>query len=196
MTTVIIKYPAGNVQSVIFALKRLGVHPLLSDQKEVIKSADKIILPGVGEAKSAMRYLRKKGLHEILPSLKQPILGICLGMQLFCKYSEENDTICLGIFDLYVNKFICSKPGYKVPHMGWNTIFHLKGKIFEGMGENHFQYFVHSYYVPTSIYTIASAEYICTFSAALQKDNFYATQFHPEKSSYEGQKILQNFIKL
>ena len=194
MTTVIIKYPAGNVQSVILALKRLGVHPLLSDQKEVIKSADKIILPGVGEAKSAMRYLRKKGLHKILPSLKQPILGICLGMQLLCRYSEENDTLCLGVFDLYVKRFNNLKN--KVPQMGWNTLFHLKGKLFEEMGENHFQYFVHSYYVPTSAYTIASAEYICTFSAALQKYNFYATQFHPEKSSFEGQKILQNFIKL
>lgn len=194
MTTVIIKYPAGNVQSVILALKRLGVHPLLSDQKEVIKSADKIILPGVGEAKSAMRYLRKKGLHKIIPSLKQPILGICLGMQLLCKFSEENDTICLGVFDLYVKKF--NNLEYKVPHMGWNTLFHLKGKLFEKMRENHFQYFVHSYYIPTNLYTIASASYICTFSAALQKYNFYATQFHPEKSSFEGQKILKNFIKL
>lgn len=194
MTTVIIKYPAGNVQSVIFALKRLGVHPLLSDQKEVIRSADKIILPGVGEAKSAMRYLRKKGLHEIIPSLKQPILGICLGMQLLCKFSEENDTICLGVFDLYVKKFNFLE--CKVPHMGWNTLFNLKGKLFEKMEKNHFQYFVHSYYIPTNLYTIASAEYIYTFSAALQKYNFYATQFHPEKSSCEGQKILQNFIKL
>lgn len=194
MTIVIIKYPAGNVQSVIFALKRLGVHPLLSDQKEVIKRADKIILPGVGEANSAMKYLRKKGLHELLPSLKQPILGICLGMQLLCKYSEENNTICLGVFDLYVKKLNNLK--FKVPHMGWNNLFNIKGKLFEKMRANHFQYFVHSYYVPTSLYTIASTEYICTFSAALQKYNFYATQFHPEKSSFEGQKILQNFIKL
>lgn len=196
MTTVIIKYPAGNVQSVIFALKRLGIHPLLSDQIEVIKSADKIILPGVGEAKSAMKYLRKKGLHEILPSLKQPILGICLGMQLLCKFSEENDTTCLGIFDLYVKKFNNFGLGYKIPHMGWNKLFHLKGNLFKKMSEKHFQYFVHSYYIPTNIYTIASVEHICTFSAALQKYNFYATQFHPEKSSSEGQKILQNFIKL
>jgi glutamine amidotransferase len=194
MTIVIIKYPAGNVQSVIFALKRLGVNPLLSDQKEVIKSADKIILPGVGEAKSAMKYLRKKGLHEIIPCLKQPILGICLGMQLLCKYSEENDTFCLGVFDLYVKKL--NNLEFKVPHMGWNTLFNIKGKLFEEMRENHFQYFVHSYYIPISLYTIASTEYICTFSAALQKYNFYATQFHPEKSSFEGQKILQNFIKL
>lgn len=194
MTTVIIKYPAGNVQSVIFALKRLGVHPLLSDEKEVIRNADKIILPGVGEAKSAMIYLRKKGLLELIPSLKQPTLGICLGMQLLCKFSEENDTICLGVFDLYVKKLNYLE--CKVPHMGWSTLFNLKGKLFEEMGKNHFQYFVHSYYIPISLYTIASAEYICTFSAALQKYNFYATQFHPEKSSCEGQKILQNFIKL
>ncbi|AGC66824.1 imidazole glycerol phosphate synthase subunit HisH [Candidatus Uzinura diaspidicola str. ASNER] len=194
MTVVIIKYPAGNVQSVILALKRLGVHPLLSDQKEVIKSADKIILPGVGEAKSAMRYLRKKGLHEILPSLKQPILGICLGMQLLCNFSEENDTICLGVFDINVKKF--NTFIYKVPQIGWNTLFNLKGKLFEEMGENPFQYFVHSYYVPNSLYTIACSRYTCIFSAALQKYNFYATQFHPEKSSFEGQKILKNFIKL
>lgn len=195
MTTVIIKYPAGNVQSVILAIKRLGVSPFVSDQKEVIKSADKIILPGVGEAKSAMRYLRKKGLHEILPFLKQPVLGICLGMQLLCKYSEENDTICQGIFDLYVKKFNPHLE-YKVPHIGWNTIYNLKGKLFEEMGKKHFQYFVHSYYIPTCLYTIASATYKYNFSAALQKYNFYATQFHPEKSSFYGQKILQNFITL
>jgi len=194
MKIVIIKYPAGNVQSVILALKRLGIHPLLSDQKKVIKSADKIILPGVGEAKSAMKYLREKGLHEILPSLKQPILGICLGMQLLCKFSEENNTIGFGVFDLNVKKF--NNSIYKVPKIGWNTLFHIKGKLFEEMSENHFQYFVHSYYIPNSIYTIASAGYSCTFSAALQKYNFYATQFHPEKSSCEGQKVLKNFIKL
>lgn len=195
MTTVIIKYPSGNVQSLIFALKRIGVQPLLSDQKEIIKSADKIILPGVGEAKSAMKYLRKKGLDEIIPNLKQPVLGICLGMQLLCNSSEENDTICLGVFDLYVKKFN-QHQGIKVPHIGWSPIFNQKGKLFEKMGYNNFQYFVHSYYVPTCLYTIASAEYRCTFSAALQKYNFYATQFHPEKSSFEGQKILLNFIKL
>lgn len=194
MTLVIIKYPASNVQSVILALQRLGIHSLLSDQKEVIKSADKIILPGVGEAKSAMRYLRKKGLHEILPSLKQPILGICLGMQLLCKYSEENETFCLDVFDLNVKKF--NNFIYKVPQIGWNTLFNIKGKLFEEMEESHFQYFVHSYYIPNNLYTIASAEYTCTFSAAFQKYNFYATQFHPEKSSVEGQKILKNFIKL
>lgn len=194
MTLVIVKYPASNVQSVILALQRLGIHSLLSDQKEVIKSADKIIFPGVGEAKSAMRYLRKKGLHEILPSLKQPILGICLGMQLLCRYSEENDTFCLDVFDLNVKKF--NNFIYKVPQIGWNTLFNIKGKLFEEMEESHFQYFVHSYYIPNSLYTIASAEYTCTFSAALQKYNFYATQFHPEKSSVEGQKILKNFIKL
>jgi len=139
--------------------------------------------------------LRKKGLHDILPSLKQPVLGICLGMHLLCKSSEENDTLCLGIFDLYVKKFN-TQLTYKVPHMGWNTVFNIKGKLFEKMVENHFQYFVHSYYVPTNVYTIASAGHIYPFSAALQKYNFYATQFHPEKSSFEGQKILKNFIKL
>lgn len=195
MTTVIIKYPAGNVQSVILALKRLGVKAFLSDQKEVIKSADKIILPGVGEAKSAMRYLSKKGLLEMLPLLKQPVLGICLGMQLLCKYSEENETLCLGVFDLYVKKFNPHLE-HKVPHIGWNTIYNLKGKLFEEMVKKHFQYFVHSYYVPTCLLTIASATYKYNFSAALQKYNFYATQFHPEKSSFDGQKILKNFIKL
>lgn len=195
MTTVIIKYPSGNVQSLIFALKRLGIEPLLSDKKEIIKSADKIILPGVGEANSAMKYLRKKGLHEIIPTLKQPVLGICLGMQLLCKYSEENDTHCLGVFDLYVKKFN-QHLVTKVPHMGWSALFNRKGKLFEKIGDKHFQYFVHSYYVPTCLYTIASAKYSRDFSAALQKYNFYATQFHPEKSSFEGQKILLNFIKL
>ena len=194
MTLVIIKYPASNVQSVILAIKRLGIHPLLSDQKEIIKSADKIIIPGVGEAKSAMRYFRKKGLHEILLSLKQPTLGICLGMQLLCKFSEENDTICLGVFDLNVKKF--NNFIYKVPQIGWNTLFNLKGKLFEEMEENHFQYFVHSYYIPNGLFTIASAGYNSSFSSALQKYNFYATQFHPEKSSFEGEKILKNFIKL
>lgn len=195
MTTVIIKYPASNIQSVIFSLKRLGIDPIISDQKEVIKSADKIILPGVGEAKSAISYLQKKGLLEILPSLTQPVLGICLGMQLLCNFSEENDTRCLGVFDLYVKKFN-HQPKYKVPHIGWNSLFNLKGKLFEDMVEHHFQYFVHSYYVPTNIHTIASAAYSSTFSAALQKYNFYATQFHPEKSSFLGQKILKNFILL
>lgn len=194
MTFVIIKYPASNVQSVILALKRLGIHPLLSDQKEVIESADKIIMPGVGEAKSAMRYLRKKGLQSIIHSLKQPFLGICLGMQLLCNSSEENDTICIGVFDLNVKKF--NNFINKVPQIGWNTLFNLKGKLFEKMDDNHFQYFVHSYYIPNNLYTIASAGYSSYFSAAMQKYNFYATQFHPEKSSIEGQKILKNFIKL
>lgn len=195
MTTVIIKYPAGNVQSVILALKRLGIKAFLSDQKEVIKSADKIILPGVGEAKAAMRYLRKKGLHESLSLLKQPVLGICLGMQLLCKYSEENETLCLGLFDIYV-KLFKHHLERKVTHIGWNSIYNLKGKLFEEMGKKHFQYFVHSYYVPTCLHTIASATYKRTFSAALQKYNFYATQFHLEKSSFDGKKILINFIKL
>lgn len=202
MKIVLIKYPAGNIQSVCFSLERIGVFPYITDIPEEIKIADKIIFPGVGEAQTAMKYLRKKKLDLLIPNLKQPVLGICLGLQLFCKFSEENNTNCLGIFNLKVKKFHI--PLYKVkknflikiPQIGWNTIHQLKNPIFKEIPENTYQYFVHSYYAPLSKYTIAQSKYIFCYSAALQKKNFYAVQFHPEKSAQSGQKILENFIRL
>lgn len=192
MKTVIIKYNAGNVQSVMFALNRLGIEPILSDDPEVIFSADKVIFPGVGEASSTMRYLRQSGLDRIIPSLRQPVLGICLGMQLMCAYSEEGDTHCLGIFDHNVRLF--SNEKVKVPHMGWNLLSDLKSPLMENLGDNPFVYFVHSYYVEAGEHTIATASYDIPFSAALRKGNFFATQFHPEKSGQPGAQILKNFI--
>ena len=193
MKVVLIKYNAGNVQSVLFALERIGVKGILSDNPEEINSADKIIFPGVGEATSAMKYLREKKLDSIIKSLKQPTIGICLGMQLMCKYSEEGNTDCLGLFDLNVKMF---KGGLKIPQVGWNNIFNLKGELFNGIKEYEFMYFVHGYYVEKNKYSIAETNYITDFSSAIQKNNFYAVQFHPEKSSEAGQKILLNFIKM
>ena len=200
MKTVIIKYNAGNVQSVLFALERIGVKGILSDNADEINSADKVIFPGVGEASSAMQYLKEKKLDMVIKNLKQPTLGICLGMQLMCRHSEEANTECLGIFPLEVKKFTPtlppSKGGQKVPQIGWNTIYELKGKLFSGLKENEYMYFVHGYYAELGNDTIAKANYILEYSAALQKNNFYGTQFHPEKSSSSGQKILENFLKL
>lgn len=198
MKTVIIKYNAGNVQSVKYALERLGINPILSDDEEEIRSADKVIFPGVGEASTAMKYLRVKGLEKIIPSLKQPVLGVCLGLQLMCKHSEENDTDCLGIFDIEVKKFVApnQQAHYKIPHVGWNAIANYKGALTTGMAAHAYVYYVHSYYAELSPFTVAETEYIHPFSAMLQRDNFYAAQFHPEKSGEAGARILENFIKL
>lgn len=193
MNVVIIKYNAGNVVSVTNTLNRLGVEPLLSDDPEVIKKADKVIFPGVGEASTAMDYIRKRKLDQLIVDLKQPFLGICLGQQLMCRHSEENDTQCLGIFDLNVVRF---EQKLKVPHMGWNKIFGTKGALFQGLPKEAFIYFVHSYYCEIGPETIAKSDYINEFSAALKKDNFYAIQGHPEKSGKVGQHLIENFLKL
>ena len=193
MKVVVIKYNAGNVQSVLFALERMGIKGILSDKAEEINSADKIIFPGVGEASNAMQYLKETRLDAVIKGLKQPSLGICLGMQLMCKYSEEGGTDCLGIFDLNVKKF---QEGLKIPQIGWNNIFNLKGELFNGIKANEFMYFVHGYYIEKNENSIAETNYITDFSSAIQKNNFYAVQFHPEKSSLSGQKLLENFIKL
>ena len=193
MKIAIIKYNAGNIQSVAFALERLGVKPIITDDPEIIKKADKVIFPGVGEASSTMNYLHQAKLDTLIPNLKQPVLGICLGMQLMCGYSTEGNTSCLGIFDEKVEKF---PPGNKVPHVGWNSISNLKSPLFKGLPENSYVYFVHSYFVNQSLYSIAECNYIKPFSAALQKDNFFATQFHPERSGKTGEIILKNFIAL
>jgi glutamine amidotransferase len=198
MKIVIIKYNAGNIRSVSNALNRLGYQALITDDKEIIQSADKVIFPGVGEASSTMKYLKETGLDKIILSLTQPVLGICLGMQLMCKYSEEGDTQCLGIFDVPVKRFILPADNieFKIPHMGWNTISDVKEPLFDETHNNNHVYFVHSYYVPVNEYTVATTEYIIPFSAALRKDNFFATQFHPEKSGDFGEILLKNFIAL
>lgn len=199
MNLVIIKYNAGNIASVNNALNRLGVSAEITGDHEKIKAADKVIFPGVGEASTTMSYLKKEGLDVLIPSLKQPVLGICLGLQLMCSYSEEGDTKCLGIFDEEVKRFI-PEPGEeyitKVPHMGWNRINNLKSGIFDLSLENEYVYFVHSYYAAVGEHTAAICSYINPFSAALHRDNFYATQFHPEKSGTIGAKILGNFLKI
>lgn len=194
MKTIIIKYNAGNIRSVSFALERIGVEPIISDDVNEILSADKIIFPGVGEASSAMTYLREKKLDTVIRELKQPVLGICLGMQLMCKSSEEGNTECLGIFDQKIKLFKSS--GFKVPQIGWNKIFDLKTNLFKGIKEQEYQYFVHSYYAELGENTIAKTNYEIDYSSALKKNNFYGVQFHPEKSSTAGQTILENFIKL
>jgi glutamine amidotransferase len=199
MKIVIIKYNAGNIESVNNALNRLGVNAEITADPDKIRNADKVIFPGVGEASTTMEYLRENNLDSLITSLKQPVLGICLGLQLMCSHSEENDTKCLGIFDEKVLRFV-PKPGEefitKVPHMGWNSITNLKSKIFTEEIENQYVYFVHSYFAGLGEHTIATCNYINPFSAALQKNNFYATQFHPEKSGTVGARILENFIKL
>lgn len=196
MDVAIIKYNAGNIYSVSYALKRLGINPVITADPELLGKADKVIFPGVGEAQTTMDHLKVNGLDTIIRELKQPVLGICLGMQLMCRYSEEGDATCLGIFDTEVKRFIPQVHEDKVPHMGWNTIMDLKGGLFSERLENKFVYFVHSYYVPVNEYTAATTEYILPFSASLHKDNFYATQFHPEKSGSVGELILSNFLKL
>jgi glutamine amidotransferase len=198
VNVVIIKYNAGNIESVKNALGRLNISAKITDDHEQIRNAHKVIFPGVGEASTTMEYLRNKGLDKLITSLKQPVLGICLGLQLMCSYSEENNTDCLGIFDEKVQRFI-PKPGEefitKVPHMGWNKIQNLKSPLFNEL-VNPYVYFVHSFYASVGEHTVATCDYIGEFSAALHRDNFYATQFHPEKSGTIGAKILENFIKL
>lgn len=193
---VIIKYNAGNIFSVEHAFKRLNVDTIVTDNHELISKADKVIFPGVGEASSTINYLRKNRLDSLILGLKQPVLGICLGMQLMCKHSQEGDADCLGIFDTDVKRFISEKHEDKIPHMGWNNITSLKSPLFDSSLENEYVYFVHSYYVALSEHTAATTDYIQPFSAALHKDNFYATQFHPEKSGSVGEKILKNFLNI
>jgi len=192
MDIVIIDYGAGNVKSVQFALERLGYKAVCSNDPELIRKADKVIFPGVGEAQSAMSEIRKFGLEKLIPELKQPVLGICLGMQLMCEHSEENDTDCLGIFPIEVKKF---QVELKVPHIGWNQIIDLKGHLFDQVQNASFVYYVHSYYIPENEFSIANTDYGITYSGAIKKDNFYACQFHPEKSGDIGEQILKNFIK-
>lgn len=189
----IIKYNAGNIRSVQNALDRLGYESVITDDHEIIRKADKVIFPGVGEAGSAMRYLSDKGLDRLIRTLEQPVLGICLGLQLMCSHSEESDTRCLGIFDSHVRMFPLTD---KVPHMGWNDLSSVKGELFKGFPVTGNVYFVHSFFAEVSTDTSAICKYILPFSAAMQKDNFYATQFHPEKSASEGEIILRNFLGL
>ena len=196
MQVAIIKYNAGNIFSVDYALKRLGVEPLVTSDKEALLKADKIIFPGVGEAETTMNHLRENGLDTFIRELKQPVLGICLGMQLMCRRSEEGSTDCLGIFDAEVKRFSPQRHADKVPHMGWNTVSRICGPLFDGLGQEEYVYFVHSYYVPLHPCTAAVTDYIQPFSAALHKENFYATQFHPEKSGSVGERILHNFLTL
>lgn len=193
MKIVIINYGTGNIQSIKFAIQRLGFEAILSDDIEEITAADKVIFPGVGEASSAMKKLKSTKLDTVIPTLKQPVLGICLGMQLMCNYCEEGDTKGLGIFDVDVVKF---KNSVKVPQIGWNQIYNLKSELFEGISENEYMYLVHSYYVPMNDEAIATTEYGIKYASALQKNNFYGVQFHPEKSGDVGEKILGNFLKI
>lgn len=196
MNVAIIKYNAGNIYSVVNALKRLGIEPCLTDDAAVLANADRVLFPGQGEASGIMRYLREHKLDETIKHLTQPVLGICVGQQLLCKHSEEGNTDCIGIFDTEVKKFCPQRHEDKVPAMGWNSITNLKSPLFKGLNENDFVYFVHSYYVPLCSSTIATANYIQPYSAALCRDNFYATQFHPEKSGSVGETILKNFLEL
>ena len=195
MEIAIIKYNAGNVQSVMYALDRIGMTYQWTDNEKVIRSADKVIFPGVGEASTAMAYLREKGLDQLIPSLKQPVLATCIGMQLLCRESEENNTTCMGVFDVPVKRFVSSD--LKIPHVGWNSI-QAQGEniLMEGLKKEEYVYFVHSYYAPVNSYTTATCDYVQPFSAMLQKDNFYAAQFHAEISGMVGQKIIQNFLAL
>lgn len=199
MNLTIVKYNAGNIQSVLYALERIGVEAIVTDDHAQIKAADKVIFPGVGEASSAMRYLKERSLDKVLKNLTQPVLGICLGMQLMCSYSEENDTECLGIFNEAVRKF--SPPpgeleGAKVPQIGWNNIYNLKTDLFKGLADNSYCYFVHGYYAALGEHTIATTDYVQPYSSGLHRDNFYGVQFHPEKSASVGEKILKNFLEL
>ena len=197
MKIVIIKYNAGNIQSVLFALERIGAEALVTDNPEILRSADKVIFPGVGEASSAMGYLRERKLDILVRDLKQPVLGICLGMQLLCSHSEENDTECIGVFSEPVKKFSpLQGQSLKVPQTGWNNIYDLQSDLFLGISENSFCYFVHGYYADLGQTTVAKTNYVQPYSAALHKENFFGVQFHPEKSAGVGERILKNFIQL
>lgn len=196
MDLAIVKYNAGNIQSVLYALERIGATAIVTDDHEFLQKADKVIFPGVGEASSAMRYLRENGLDEVLKNLQQPVLGICLGMQLMCTWSEENDTQCLGIFEEPVKLFRPSDRRLKVPQIGWNTISNLKSPLFTHVPEASYCYFVHGYYAALGNQSIAVTNYVQPYSAALQYKNFYGVQFHPEKSAKVGEQILENFLAL
>ncbi len=196
MNLSIIQYNAGNIQSVLYALERVGVSATVTDDPALIQTSDKVIFPGVGEASTAMAYLKERNLDKLIVSLKQPVLGICLGMQLMCRHSAENDTNCLGIFDEQVLAFKATEKTTKVPQMGWNNIRNLKTDLFNGVSENSFAYFVHGYYAGLGTNTIATTDYIEEYSSGLHKNNFYGVQFHPEKSAELGEQIIQNFLAL
>ena len=203
MKLVIIKYNAGNIQSVLYALERIGTEALVTDDIELIRAADKVIFPGVGEASTAMNYLKERGLDTVIKNLTQPVLGICLGMQLMCTHSEENDTPCLNIFDEQVKRFIPKKSynqsvqsEIKVPQIGWNNIYNLKTPLFKNIAENSYCYFVHGYYAALGEHSIGTTDYVQPYSSALHKNNFYGVQFHPEKSAAVGEQVLKNFINL
>lgn len=195
MNIAIVKYNAGNIFSVVNALHRLGVEPVLTDDAKELRQADRVLFPGQGEARGAMEYLRERGLDAVIRSLQQPILGICVGQQLLCRHSEEGDTDCIGVFDAEVKRFRPNRHDEKVPCMGWNQLYDTHSPLMRGL-EQQYVYFVHSFYVPLCPETIATADYIAPYSAALHKDNFYATQFHPEKSGDAGELILKNFLAL
>ena len=196
MNLSIIQYNAGNIQSVLYALERLGVTATVTDDPTLIQASDKVIFPGVGEASTAMAYLKERNLDQLIVSLKQPVLGICLGMQLMCKHSAENDTNCLGIFEEQVLAFKATEKTTKVPQMGWNNITNLKTDLFNAVPENSFAYFVHGYYAALGAHTIATTDYVQAYSSALHKNNFYGVQFHPEKSAKVGEQIIRNFLNL
>ena len=196
MNVAILKYNAGNIFSVINSLRRLGVDPVLTDDSATLKAADRVLFPGQGEASTAMAYLKERGLDKVIKSLRQPVLGICIGQQLMCRHSEEGDVDCIGIFDADVRKFKPTRHEDKVPVMGWNSLYDLNDGLFKGLDEGEHVYFIHSYYVPLCENTIAKADYIHPYSAALRKDNFFTTQFHPEKSGDVGETIIRNFLEM
>ena len=202
MDVAIVKYNAGNIYSVVNAMKRLGINPILTDDAEMLQKADRVLFPGQGQAKEAMEYLKAHHLDQVIRDLKQPVLGICVGQQLLCRHSEEGDVDCIGIFDVDVKRFQPQRHEDKVPAMGWNEIYDLKTDLYKGFGNSSeallhpYSYFVHSYYVPLCEDTIATADYILPYSASLHKDNFYTCQFHPEKSGKVGEQILKNFLEI
>lgn len=202
MDVAIVKYNAGNIYSVVNAMKRLGINPILTDDAEMLQKADRVLFPGQGQAKEAMEYLKAQHLDQVIRDLKQPVLGICVGQQLLCRHSEEGDVDCIGIFDVDVKRFQPQRHEDKVPAMGWNEIYDLKTNLYKGFGNSSeallhpYSYFVHSYYVPLCEDTIATANYILPYSASLHKDNFYTCQFHPEKSGKVGEQILKNFLEI
>ena len=195
MDVAIVKYNAGNIYSVVNAIKRLGIEPVLTDDAEMLQKADRVLFPGQGQAREAMEYLKAHQLDQVIKNLKQPVLGICVGQQLLCRHSEEGDVDCIGIFDVDVKRFQPQKHEDKVPAMGWNEIYDLKTELYRGLS-HPYSYFVHSYYVPLCEETIAKADYILPYSASLHKDNFYTCQFHPEKSGKVGEQILKNFLEI
>ena len=196
MDVAIVKYNAGNIYSVVNAMKRLGINPVLTDDAETLQKVDRVLFPGQGQAKEAMEYLKAHQLDQVIKNLKQPVLGICVGQQLLCRHSEEGDVDCMGVFDVDVKRFLPTRHEDKVPAMGWNELTDLKSGLYKGFDPSPYAYFVHSYYVPLCEETIATAHYILPYSASLHKDNFYTCQFHPEKSGKVGEQILRNFLEL